>query len=110
MKTSSYSSRNVKQSFQKFFDKTTIKKAAEKTSFTKRRPKKIPPFEFVLGLIMSFCAKILALIKVTNLSITARVQMELQQRFLHYVIVHEIALSNVNVFFFHNGEPLPFIK
>ena len=57
MKTSSYSTRNVKQSFEDFFDKKTIKKVAEQTGFTKRTPKKITPFEFVLGLIMSFCNK-----------------------------------------------------
>lgn len=57
MKTSSYSMRKVKQSFENFFDKKTIKKVAEKTGFTKRTPKKVPPFEFVLGLIMSFSNK-----------------------------------------------------
>ncbi len=57
MKTSSYSMRKVKQSFENFFDKKTIKKVAEKTGFTKRTAKKVPPFEFVLGLIMSFSNK-----------------------------------------------------
>jgi len=57
MKTSSYSTGKVKQSVEKFFDKKDIKKLAEKTGFTKRAPKKIPPFEFVLGLIISFCNK-----------------------------------------------------
>ncbi len=57
MKTSSYSMRKVKQSFENFFDKKTIKKVAKKTGFTKRAPKKVPPFEFVLGLIMSFFNK-----------------------------------------------------
>lgn len=57
MKTSSYSTRKVKQSFEKFFDKSTIKKVAEKAGFIKRAPKKIPAFEFVLGLLMSFCKK-----------------------------------------------------
>ena len=57
MKTSSYSVRNVKQSLEKFFDKNTIKKVAKQTGFTKRATKKVPAFEFVLGLIVSFCDK-----------------------------------------------------
>ena len=57
MKTSSYSASKVKQNFEKFFDKSYIKKAAEKTGFIKRKPKKIFAFEFVLGLIMCFCKK-----------------------------------------------------
>lgn len=57
MKASSYSVSKVKQNFEKFFDKCYIKKAAEKTGFIKRRPKKIGAFEFVLGLIMCFCKK-----------------------------------------------------
>lgn len=57
MKTSSYSASKVKQNFEKFFDKSYIKKAAEKTGFIKRKPKKIVAFEFVLGLIMCFCKK-----------------------------------------------------
>ncbi len=39
----------VKQNFEKFFEKSYIKKAAEKTGFIKRKPKKIAAFEFVLG-------------------------------------------------------------
>lgn len=44
MKTSSYSASKVKQNFDKFFDKSYIKKAAEKTGFIKRKPKKIGAF------------------------------------------------------------------
>lgn len=57
MKTSSYSASKVKQNFEKFFDKSYIKKAAEKTGFIKRKPKKIGAFNFVLGLIVCFCKK-----------------------------------------------------
>ncbi len=57
MKTSSYSLSKVKQNFEKFFDKSCIKKVAEKTGFIKREPKKIAAFEFVLGLILCFCKK-----------------------------------------------------
>ena len=57
MKTSSYSVNKVKQNFEKFFDKSTIKRVAEQTGFQKRRPKKVPAYEFVLGLLMSFCKK-----------------------------------------------------
>ena len=57
MKTSSYSARNVKQSFENFFDKKVIKKVAKSTKFTKRTPKKITPFDFVLGFFMGICNK-----------------------------------------------------
>ena len=57
MKTSSYSVSKVKQNFEKFFDKSCIKKVAEKTGFIKRKPKKIPAYEFVFGLILCFCKK-----------------------------------------------------
>ncbi len=46
--------RNLKQSFENFFDKKSIKKVGEKTGFTKRAPKKITPFDFVLGLFFEF--------------------------------------------------------
>ncbi len=57
MKTSSYSVSKVKQNFEKFFDKSCIKKVAEKTGFIKRKPQKIAAFEFVFGLILCFCKK-----------------------------------------------------
>jgi hypothetical protein len=57
MKTSSYSVSKVQQNFEKFFDKSSIKKVAKKTAFIKRKPKKVDPYHFVLGLIKCFSKK-----------------------------------------------------
>ena len=57
MRTSSYSLNKVKQNFEDFFDKASIKKIAKQTGFVTRKIKKIGAFEFVTGLIICFCKK-----------------------------------------------------
>ena len=45
-----------KKNFDKFFDKSVINKIAKSSGFVQRKAKKIIPYHFVLGFIMSCCA------------------------------------------------------
>lgn len=45
-----------KKNFDKFFDKSVINKIAKSSGFVQRKAKKIIPYYFVLGFIMSCCA------------------------------------------------------
>jgi hypothetical protein len=44
-----------KKNFAKFFDKSVITRAGEQSGFVKRKPKKINPYHFVLGFLLSCC-------------------------------------------------------
>ena len=45
-----------KKNFDKFFDKSVLNKIAKSSGFVQRKAKKIIPYHFVLGFIMSCCA------------------------------------------------------
>lgn len=53
MKTSSYFSGKVKENFEKFFDKSVIKRLSKSSRFVIRNDSKITAFAFVTGLIQS---------------------------------------------------------
>ena len=47
----------VKEKLDKFFDKSVIDETAASCGFVQRKPRKISPYHFVLGFIMSCCKK-----------------------------------------------------
>ena len=51
MKTSNYFSSNVKQKFEKFFDKACLNRLGKTSGFIQRSPKKITAYAFVAGFI-----------------------------------------------------------
>lgn len=51
MKTSNYFSGNVKQKFEKFFDKASLSRLGKTSGFIQRSPKKITAYAFVAGFI-----------------------------------------------------------
>lgn len=51
MKTSNYFSSNVKQKFEKFFDKAMLSRLGKTSGFIQRSPKKITAYAFVAGFI-----------------------------------------------------------
>lgn len=55
MKTNSYSTSKVIESFEKFFDKKVINRLGKSSDFARRRAKKITPYHFVAGFIMCCC-------------------------------------------------------
>src|SRR5438094_2104530 len=58
MKTSNYSASKVRKTFEKFFDKSVIKRLAKSSEFRLRKDAKITPIAFVVGLIESCCTRI----------------------------------------------------
>jgi hypothetical protein len=57
MPTSSCLRGKVKEKLDKFFDKSVIEELAVFCGFARRKPRKISPYHFVLGFIMSCCKK-----------------------------------------------------
>lgn len=51
MKTSNYFSSNVKQKFEKFFDKALLSRLGKTSGFIQRSPKKITAYAFIAGFI-----------------------------------------------------------